>query len=245
MKTAAIIQARMSSERLPGKVLKELNGTSVIECIVKRAMKAKQVDKVIVATSEEASDDVLYEFCLKKDIPVFRGELNDVLKRYYDCATIEQADIVIRLTGDNPLIDAEILDRALSIFRKEKIDYLQYCSELPLGMHVEVFSYEALQKAYAEADDKECREHVTLFLYKNPEKFNCIKYSDNSVEDNSHLRWTIDTEADYKLVKRIYESMAGIYFKYEDVLRLYKEKPELVEINKDIHQKQTSYKEKV
>ena len=237
MKVVAIIQARMSSERLPGKVLKELNGMPMIQCIVNRASAAKRVDNVIVATSEEMSDDKLYDFCVENDISVYRGDLNNVLKRYFDCATRENADVVIRLTGDNALIDAEILDAAIEIFENLGVDYLHYCEELPLGMHIEVFSYEALKRTIDEADDSECKEHVTLYMYKNTDKFRCVTYSEKGMENHSSLRWTIDTPEDYELVDKIYESFDSAIFTYQDILDLYEQKPELKLINENIKQK--------
>ena len=242
MKVVAIIQARMSSERLPGKVLKELNGVPMIQCIVNRAGAAKRVDHVVVATSDETTDDMLYNFCVENAISTYRGDLNNVLKRYYDCATREKADIIIRLTGDNALIDAEILDAAVDIFEKQGVDYLHYCEELPIGMHIEVFSYEALKRAMDEADNSECKEHVTLYMYKNSDKFHCVTYSEKGMVNHSSLRWTIDTPEDYELVNKIYQSFGTVIFTYQDILDLYERKPELKLINENIKQKKPEYK---
>lgn len=231
----------MSSERLPGKVLKELNGVPMIQCIVSRAKMAERVDDVIVATSEETSDDLLYDFCVQNDINVYRGDLDNVLKRYYDCATREKADIVIRLTGDNALIDADILDVAVDIFEKQNVDYLNYCQELPIGMHVEVFSYKALEKAVKEADNNECKEHVTLYMYKNTDKFRCVTYSENEMIDHSTMRWTVDTPEDYELVSRIYQSFDTLAFTYQDILDLFERNTELEGINQNIKQRIPQY----
>ena len=242
MRVVAIIQARMSSERLPGKVLKKLNGMPMIHCIVNRVGMAKKVDNVIVATSEEITDDMLYDFCAQNDINIYRGDLNNVLKRYYDCATREKADIIIRLTGDNALIDAEIIDVAVDVFEKQAVDYLNYCEELPIGMHVEIFSYKALKRAMDEVDNSECKEHVTLYMYKNTDKFRCITYSEKEMTNHSTLRWTMDTQEDYELVSRIYQSFSTITFTYQDILDLYERKPELKLINENIKQKKIEYK---
>lgn len=242
MRVVAIIQARMSSERLPGKVLKTLNGVPMIQCIVNRASKAKRIDDVIVATSNETTDDMLYNFCIQNDINVYRGDLNNVLKRYYDCATREKADIIIRLTGDNALIDAEIIDASVEVFEKQDVDYLRYCEELPIGMHIEVFSYQALKQAMDEVDNSECKEHVTLYMYKNIDKFRCITYSEKEMTNHSTLRWTMDTSEDYELVSKIYQSFRTIAFTYQDILDLYERKPELKLINENIKQKKIKYK---
>ena len=242
MNIIVIIQARLSSERLPEKVLKELEGIPMIKRIVERANQAKTVDRVVVATSKEQSDDKMYDYCRSENISVFRGELDNVLKRYYDCAGQNQAEMIVRLTGDNALVDAHIIDRAAELFLNEgNLDYLHYCKELPLGMAVEVFSYKALERAYLQAENPECKEHVTLYMYKNESKFKCLFYSEPATEDCSGLRWTMDTEEDYELIKRIYQYFGQKQFHYEDVLEAYMQNPEWKRINRSIRHKTVKY----
>ena len=204
MKTLAIIQARMSSERLPEKVVRPLNGIPMIVQIYYRVSKANHIDDIIVATSTEHSDDKLIEICQKYGIKTFRGSLNNVLERFFLCATQEKADIIIRLTGDNALIDPCLIDKAIEIFNSNSLDYLSYCKELPLGLSTEVFSYSALKKTYKEASNPECKEHVTPFMYRNKEMFKWVKYSDAMLHDNSSLRLTVDTLQDWEVVNNIY-----------------------------------------
>ena len=241
MKIIAIIQARMSSTRLPGKVLRNLNDNSVIFNIYHRVSMAHKINKVIVATSTEENDDVLYEYCHENNMNIFRGSLNNVLERYYECATSEKADIIIRLTGDNPLIDAQFIDKAIEIFSEKQLDYLSYCKQLPLGMGIEVFSYDSLKRTYNEAHNQECQEHVTLYMYKNPNSFSCLKYDDDTLHDNSNLRFTVDTEKDYDFACSIYKEFGETDFSYFDILELLKKKPQLVEINNSVVQKKVTY----
>lgn len=242
MKVIAIVQARMSSERLPGKVLMQLNGKAIIQNIVERASKSKKIDKVILATSNQILDDQLYNFAVLHNIEVFRGSLDNVLERYYKCAIKYKADIIIRLTGDNPLIDSDILDLAVNKFQEKNIDYMRYCEQLPIGMHVEVFTKEALEKTFYETKNKECQEHVTLYMYRNTDKFKCEIYSDESIKDNSHLRWTVDTDKDYELMKCIYNNFVNNNFSYNDVLSLFERNPELTLFNANIKQRVPTYK---
>lgn len=242
MKVIAIIQARMSSQRLPGKVIKLINGQPMIVQIYNRVKKSKNIDEIIVATSNEADDDELCKICSENGINVFRGSLEDVLCRFYICAENANADCIVRLTGDNCLVDAELIDRAINIFIREKVDYLSYCKELPLGMSTEVFSFAALKKCHEETNNKECREHVTLYMYKNNEEFNCLKFSDGNLDDFSNVRLTVDTLEDFNVAEKIYENFQGQDFGYKDIISLTAKKPEIFSINSSIKQKSTEYK---
>lgn len=242
MKTIAIIQARMSSERLPGKVLKDICGMPAIKRIVLRASVSENLNKIIIATSDSDNDDVLADYCVKEGFNVFRGSLNNVLQRFYLCATEERADIIVRLTGDNTLIDATVIDAAIDFFKKNEMDYIYYREGLPLGMAVEIFSYQALKKTYEMAQDRECIEHVTLFMYKNPELFKTFKVGMIGENDYSCLRWTMDTEEDYLLIKSIYKYMSKDLFGYEEVLEAYQKNSSWKELNSMIDQKGQEYK---
>ncbi len=241
MKTIAIIQARMSSERLPEKVIRPLNGIPMIVQIYNRVNKANHIDNIIVATSTESSDDKLIKICQKYEIKTFRGSLNNVLERFFCCATKEKADVIVRLTGDNALVDSGLIDKAIEIFNSNSLDYLSYCKELPLGMSTEVFSYTALERTYKEAKNSECKEHVTLFMYKNGKMFKWIKYSDAMLQDNSKLRLTADTLQDWKLIENVYNHFAGKDFSYRDILEYFNNSPQLASINQDIKQKTVNY----
>lgn len=224
MKIIAIVQARMGSSRLPGKVLMNICGKPVLWHIVNRAKKSNYLDSVIIATSTEPEDDEIERFAYKYDIAVFRGSQDNVLERFYQCAGQCNAECIVRLTGDNTLIDPHIIDKGIEYFMGEKeLDYLSYREGLPLGMSVEIFTYRALETAYLEATDMECLEHVTPYLYHNKDKFKVVKAECEGV-DHSELRWTLDTRQDYELIQKIYEKLytdAENIFSYEDILKEY------------------------
>lgn len=241
MKTIAIIQARMGSERLPGKVIMELANKPMIVHIYNRAMAAQKVDKVLVATTEAKIDEQLVGVCNEFEIPFFRGSVEDVLERFYLCAKNENPDIIVRLTGDNALIDPELIDKAIEIFVSEQVDYLHYCKELPLGMAIEVFTFSALEKAFYEAGNLECREHVTPYIYRNNQLFKSVFYSDGQLENHSDIRLTMDTENDFELINKIYKITSGCIIQYVELLQLLDDHCEWIKINKDIEQRKVMY----
>jgi spore coat polysaccharide biosynthesis protein SpsF len=242
MKTVAIIQARMSSSRLPGKVLKEAGGRPLIDRMVERVRKAKQIDETIVATTVDPSDDTIAEFCITAGIEFFRGNLMDVLDRYYQAALIHQAEIVVRLTGDCPFIDPVLIDETLELMIREKADFA--CNRLPppmtrtfpIGLDVEAVTFTALKKAWQEAREKHEREHVMPYFYEEPGRFKVVKL-DNPVDYGS-LRWTVDTPEDLEFVRAVYSAL-GIRndFSWMEILRIVQEHPELAQINANVHHK--------
>ena len=241
MRTVAIIQARMSSTRLPGKVLMDLYGKPVLQNIVERVERSKQVDNVVVATSTEKLDDKIYDFLLQQGVNCFRGSLENVLERFYMCANRFGADTIVRLTADNALVAPEVIDEAIVEYKKLEVDYLYYKMGLPLGMCIEVFSFDALNKAYNEATDRECLEHVTPYIRRNPDRFKLVNYKDESDRDYSMLRFTMDTPEDYKFVSTIYDYFARNDFSYQDVLSVLGEHPEWRKINQNIVQNELKY----
>ncbi len=242
MKTVVITQARMTSTRLPGKVLLPLCGKPALYQIYSRITRAKSVDEFYLATSVAESDDVIEAFANQYGIKCFRGSLDNVLSRYYHCAKEANADIVVRCTADNSLIDSNIIDEAIQTFISLGVDYIHYKNGLPLGMRIEVFSFPALERAYREATNSECLEHVTPYIINNTDIFKVVKYQDEITEDHSDMRFTTDTPEDYRFVTSIYEHFGNNTFTYEDILDFLKERPELLLINKDIPQVQVQYK---
>lgn len=242
MKTIAIIQARMSSTRLPGKVLKIAVGRPLLERMVERVRQARQVDEVWVATTTDATDDELYSFCSERQIPVYRGNLQDVLDRYYQLAKREGADVIVRLTGDCPLIDPVLIDEVVTAFLREKVDFA--CNRLPppfsrtypIGLDIEVCSFSALETAWKNAAEKHEREHVLPYLYEVPGRFKVFQL--NYSEDLGALRWTVDTPEDLSFVRAVYNAFDGRNdFSWLEILTLVKEKPELQEINQQVKHK--------
>lgn len=243
MKVIAIIQARMESTRLPGKVLKNISGKPALWHIVRRALRSRLLDNIIIATSENIADYPIYQFACDNGMEVFRGSQSNVLERFYKCAVQYKPDIVVRLTGDNVLIDSALIDAGIECFLRQKdLDYMYYREGLPLGMAVEVFTYQALQAAYSEANEPECLEHVTPYLYRNS-KFHTKRISSIG-EDYSYLRWTLDTQCDYELITKIYKILyknENSIFGMEDVLEQYQSHKEWEKINSDVEQVKVTY----
>lgn len=231
MKTIALIQARMSSSRLPGKVLQDIAGQPMLWRVIRRAQQAGSVDLVAVITSIREDDDAIEGLCKGNGIPCFRGSLDDVLDRYYQAASHFQADAVVRLTADCPLLDPKIIDKVVQTFHQGGFDYVSNALECtyPDGLDTEIFRVETLARAWKEARLKSEREHVTAYIYKHPELFRLgsVKHD----EDLSFLRWTVDTSRDLEFVRTIYNSFKDGEFGMEDILKLLKEHPEVMELN--------------
>jgi spore coat polysaccharide biosynthesis protein SpsF (cytidylyltransferase family) len=232
MKTVAIIQARMQSTRLPGKVLADLNGKPALYRVVERAECAKTLDAVVVATSTEPADDVLERLCNEYNIECFRGSENDVLDRYYRAALKFQAEVIVRLTADCPLLDPQVIDRVVSAFGKDQYDYVSNNIECtyPNGLDTEVIRFEALEQAWQEARLKSEREHVTPYITKNPHIFHLSNVTND--EDFSALRWTVDEPEDLEFVQAVYKGCPEGKYTMDVVLNLLQENPHLIEINK-------------
>jgi len=208
-KAIAIVQARMSSSRLPGKVMMDLGGGPMILFMMQRLVRAKQLDGFCIATSEEASDDPLAKAAEEANITVYRGSLNDVLGRYIGAARAMDAEIVVRLTGDCPLIDADIIDRSISAVRGGNVTYVSNTNppSYPDGLDVEAMTMAALETANTEASATHQREHVTPFIRENPERF--PQSSLTSHIDLSSLRWTVDHPEDLEMVRKLVLAMGA------------------------------------
>ena len=243
MNINAIIQARMGSTRLPGKILLELSGKPILAHVVDRLRYSKFINEVIIATTDLPEDNPTEEFCKNNDISFFRGSSNNVLSRYYEAAKKYSSDLVIRITADCPVIDPMIIDDMLGLYfestKTGKVDYLSnvHPRTFPRGLDAEIFTFTALEKAYNEANKEYEQEHVTPFFYQNPEIFSLKNFANN--KDYSFHRWTVDTDEDFKLVKEIYFELyqPGEIFLFQDILNLFDRKPELFTINQDVKQK--------
>ncbi|HHV53121.1 MAG TPA: NTP transferase domain-containing protein [Synergistaceae bacterium] len=239
MERAAIIQARMGSTRLPGKALKDICGKSMLERVVERVKKTKTIDGLIIATTVREEDDQIVAECEKIGVPVFRGDPEDLLDRYYQCAKRYGVQNVIRITSDCPLIEPEVIDLVVGKFFEVKPDYASNTlppRTYPRGLDVEIFSFDALELAWREDKDPAWREHVTPYIYRHPEKFKLHAVT-NDV-DYSYMRWTVDTPEDLVLVRKIYEHFENDAFSWHDVIKLLENHPEWLEINKHVVQKE-------
>lgn len=241
-KVSVIIQARMGSERLHGKILKTILGKPMLWHIVDRVRQCELVDNIIVATTNCIEDNLVEEFCIAHGIMCFRGDELDVLDRYYQCAKTFGLKDIVRLTGDNALVDSEILAGGIRYYFASGNDYISYRKGLPLGLSVEIFGMKSLEKSWTEATDPECREHVTVYMYRNGNMFKWEKVKSRGV-DRSNLRLTVDTEQDFELVTRIYKELykEGSSFSIEQVYELIDKKPELLSINDGVLQKKIKY----
>ena len=244
-KVVAIIQARMGANRLPGKVLAEIAGRPMLWHVVNRVRIARSVDKVVVATSNRSSDDAVAEFCVQNDIEFFRGHETDVLDRFYQTARHFNADVVVRITADCPLIDPQVLDKVVSTYLEGGYDYVTNTlrSTYPDGMDVEVFSLAALEKAWREARLPAEREHVTPYLRASG-RFRVFNVENEVDLSKRNLRWTVDEPADLEFVRAIYARLGGDKqpFGLSDILELLDKEPDLMQINSAIIRNEGYYK---
>jgi len=234
MKVVAIVQARMGSTRLPNKVMKEIGGVPMIELLLARLSRAKEVDQIVVATSIDQKNEPLAAHVEKLGYLCVRGSENDVLQRYLDAAHASSADIVVRVTGDCPLIDPEVVNEVIAHFKNLDVDYLSNVSPptYPDGLDTEVFTVAALERAALESEDPFDHEHVTPYL-RRPGLFKSASVT--HAEDLSGLRWTVDEPADFEVVSNVFAHFTpDIHFSWKQVLRLQQNHPELFAANQTI-----------
>jgi spore coat polysaccharide biosynthesis protein SpsF len=232
---AAIVQARMASTRLPGKVLLDIVGSMpMLAVVLDRARRAGTVDEVIVATSDSTGDDPISDLCRRAGTRCFRGSEDDVLDRYYRAAAWAKADVIVRLTADCPLLDPAVIDLVVSSFNAGTDDYVSNTLErtYPDGLDTEVFSFGALARAWSEAGLTSEREHVTPYIWKHPDRFR-IRNVASPVDLSAH-RWTVDTPQDLQLVRAVYERIQRTVFGMADVVRLLETDPQIRALNAGI-----------
>ena len=234
MKIAAIVQARMGSSRFPGKVMKLIQDTPMIEILIKRLSKSKLINQIIVATSINDENTPLVNHLESLNIECEIGSEEDVLSRYYNAAKKNQVDVVVRITGDCPLVDADLVDRCIREFVDKDVSYVSNVSPctFPDGLDVEVFSFEALEDAYLKNTHSTEKEHVTPYIINsdNYKKSN-IKHS----RDLSKSRWTVDEVLDFEVIKEVFNYFSpNVYFSWEEVVKLEAENPDIFSKNKNI-----------
>ena len=225
----------MGSTRLPGKVLMRLDDkNTVLDYVIQQIKHCKSIGKIIIATTDLKEDDVIEIFAKNKNIVCFRGNPSDVLDRYYQCAKLYSLSVIIRITADNPLIDPNIVEKVLMEFQSRSYDYVSNAvvRSFPYGTETEVFSFDALEKAWNNAKKDNEREHVTPYFYSNPEKFRI--YHVENQKNLSSLRWTVDQIEDFILVKNIVSKINKSPILMNDIINLLTEEPELLDINKNV-----------
>jgi spore coat polysaccharide biosynthesis protein SpsF len=240
-KIVAIIQARMGSTRLPGKVKMDLFGNTILEHVIARVKQSKYIDEILIATTTSKKDDAIVEETQKCGVKVFRGSEEDVLSRYYYAAKENQANIVVRITSDCPLIDPVVMDEIIRFYVQNHYEIVTNAGvdvsnrTYPRGLDTEAFSFAALEEAFNHAHEKYQREHVTPYIYENNQE---IYYYKNNTDYSNH-RWTLDTPEDFELIQNIYKHLyKGQHdFYLNDIIMLMKKYPELIKINEHIEQK--------
>jgi spore coat polysaccharide biosynthesis protein SpsF len=240
MRTVAIIQARMGSTRLPGKVMMDVIGEPMLFHVVQRVSRARAIDQVVVATTEKSDDDAIVRLCESRSWPCFRGSEDDVLDRYYQAAREHRADVVVRITSDCPVIDPGLVDDVVSEFVRllPDIDYASNTLDrqtYPRGLDTEVMRLDALEEAWRTAEEQPYREHVTLFIYRHPELFRL--HGVYSAEDYSDRRWTVDTPEDLKLIRLIFDHFGDNTFSWRQILEVLEAHPHWQALNRHIVQK--------
>ena len=244
MKTTIIIQARMNSTRLPGKVMKKIGGTPIINLIIKRLSRAKLVDDIIVATSKIKENQILINYLKKNKIKLFCGSESDVLSRFYKAATKNKSKIIVRITADCPFIDPKIVDEFIYKFKKNKVDYLSNNNPwtYPDGMDVEVFSYDLLKQANKLANKRNRLNGGVLVSFLKENKRYKIKNIKCSIKNVAKYRLTIDEEVDYKLLKKIYEHFSpNIHFSFTQIINFAKKNNKLFKLNSSIKLNEGSF----
>jgi len=244
-----IIQARMGSRRLPGKMaMPIIDNKGALELMIERVRQVQLPHMLIVATSDLPEDNVIMGICNKLNVVCFRGSSSDVLERYFKAAMTcgERADTIVRLTGDCPLNDANMIEEVIAFYTENQVAYVSNTDPptYPDGLDVEVMSLKALEYAHLNAKKDIEREHVTVYIRENKAMFKSGNVSSNI--NYSDLRWTLDEPEDFDFIKAVYQDLypKNPKFKMDDILQLCKDKPELLNINKQ-HQRNEAYHKQV
>jgi len=235
-KVVAIIQARMGSTRLPGKVMKEIVGKPMLWHVINRVKNAKKLNDIVIATTNLKEDTQILDLASEIGVKTYAGSENDVLDRYYQAAIMSKADVIVRITADCPLADPNVIDKVVRYYRINDFDYVSTSIKptFPDGIDVEVFRFASLKKAWSEAKLASEREHVTPYIWKNPNIFKIKNYENE--DDILYMRWSVDEQCDLEFLREIYNRLYAkdTLFYMEDVVDLLTKNPELMDINKDI-----------
>lgn len=220
MSLGIIIQARMKSTRLPGKILMPIAGRPLLDHILGRLEQSRHRAAVVVATSTEPEDDAVERFSGERDVTCFRGDEHDVLDRYYRCARHHGFDQIVRLTGDNPFYDIAELDNLIDLHLREMSDFSHSFAALPVGVGAEIFSFAALEASHREGRADHHREHVDEFLLEHPERFSTSLLEVPAAKNHPEVRLTVDTPEDYRRACAIADQASGDFVTTEDAIAL-------------------------
>jgi len=236
MNVVAIIQARTGSTRLPNKIFSKLSGFNLLHHVVDRLKPSKEINKIVIATTTSIKDNSVEDWCIDNNLDFYRGSEKNVLKRYYEAAKEFKAEIIIRVTADDPFKDYRIIDKAINILKENKFDFV--CNNNPVsfpeGLDVEVLTMYALSNSFFNSTSSFEQEHVTQYIHKNKKNFKIFNIKNN--KDLSYYRWTIDTNEDYLFVKEVYNNLykKNNIFLPEDIYELLEKKPLLLKINSEV-----------
>jgi spore coat polysaccharide biosynthesis protein SpsF len=236
MNVVAIIQARTGSTRLPNKIFSKLSGFNLLYHVVDRLKPSKEINKIVIATTTSAKDNGVEDWCIENHIDCYRGSEENVLKRYYEAAKKFKAEIIIRITADDPFKDYRIIDKAINILKEDNFDFV--CNNSPVsfpeGLDVEVLTMDALYISFSNSISSFEKEHVTQYIHRNKYFFKVFNIKND--KDLSSFRWTIDTKEDYIFVKEVYNRLYknNSIFLPEDIYKLLAKNPHLLEINSQV-----------
>jgi spore coat polysaccharide biosynthesis protein SpsF len=236
----AIVQARMSSTRLPAKILKKIKDKVILDYVIERLRFCENLNDIVIATTTSKKDDILQQYAASKGISCFRGSEEDVLSRYYYAAKKYGADKIVRVTSDCPLIDHKIVDAVIKTHIENKADYTANIIErtFPRGLDVEIFDFNVLEDAQKNAQEKYQREHVTPYILEHPEKFTLQNVEARGKLRRPEIRITLDTKEDFELIKSILLNFDNLNFTSEEIIDFLDKNPKLLEINRTIKQKE-------
>ena len=241
MRIISTIEARMNSKRLPGKVLLKSCGTTMLGHLINRLKQVKSIDLIVLATTKNPSDDILYNFASENSIECFRGSENDVMQRVLNAGEKFKADVIVEITADCPLIDPELVEQAISIYKNNNADYVSNCNirSYPDGMDVQVFSLKTIKKSASLTNDILDREHVTLHIRNNPNLFKHLNIIAPPELNLPNLGLTLDEFEDFKLIDIIINHFSKMNknFSCLDILNFLKSNPNLFDINKNVSRK--------
>ena len=236
MKVICMIQARMGSSRLPGKVLAKIKGKPILEHIVDFLRHSKYTNKIVIATTDHKEDDSIEDLAKKMEIPCYRGSFDDPLGRFYNCAKIFKPDIIVRITGDNPLIDPEIVDKVIQICIENKSEYASNMinQTYPLGYLVEAITFSLLENLHKNKKDPLNREHIVWDIRENPQNYKISEIFAPKHMRRPEWRLSVDYIEDLELIKKIFDKLLkpSKYISYQSVFDLLENNPEILKINK-------------